>query len=231
MNYDAIEISIPFYEITPSTSQVLQAMGYPPESDNLQLKDSIEERINEAKLHVSATAGFKIIAPLDFIISKNQFSIAGVEFDSKKIITSQIRKADTIAIFTASLGSAFDQWSKKVQSENILDGYIIDTIGSETVELAADVIEEKINQVVTGEDYFCSSRFSPGYCEWSVAEQHKLFSFLPKNFCGISLTESALMNPIKSVSGIIGIGLNVKKLDYHCRICTQENCYKKKHLV
>ncbi|MCK7538940.1 MAG: hypothetical protein MZV63_52410 [Marinilabiliales bacterium] len=46
-----------------------------------------------------------------------------------------------------------------------------------------------------------TNRFSPGYCGWDVAEQHKLFSFFKDNFCGITLTESALMNPVKSVSG------------------------------
>jgi cobalamin-dependent methionine synthase I len=37
--------------------------------------------------------------------------------------------------------------------------------------------------------------------------QHKLFLALLKNYtCGISLTESSLMLPVKSVSGIIGLG-------------------------
>jgi hypothetical protein len=44
-----------------------------------------------------------------------------------------------------------------------------------------------------------------------VAEQHKLFSLLPPGICGITLSDSALMHPIKSVSGITGIGKHCKQ--------------------
>jgi hypothetical protein len=69
-----------------------------------------------------------------------------------------------------------------------------------------------------------SDRFSPGYCDWNVSEQHKLFNLLPESFCGIHLSESSLMNPIKSVSGIIGIGENLKQLGYQCYWCNDPNC-------
>ena len=69
-----------------------------------------------------------------------------------------------------------------------------------------------------------SDRYSPGYCEWSVAEQQKLFSLLPENFCGISLSDSSLMTPIKSVSGIIGIGKDLKQKGYQCNWCNDQNC-------
>jgi cobalamin-dependent methionine synthase I len=57
-----------------------------------------------------------------------------------------------------------------------------------------------------------------------VSEQQKLFSFFPENFAGISLSDSSLMNPIKSVSGIAGIGTAVKYLGYACDDCTQADC-------
>jgi hypothetical protein len=69
-----------------------------------------------------------------------------------------------------------------------------------------------------------TNRYSPGYCGWDVAEQHKLFRLVPGNFCGIRLTESALMDPIKSISGIIGIGENVKFNKYTCNLCDFKNC-------
>ena len=46
--------------------------------------------------------------------------------------------------------------------------------------------------------------------------------------CGIRLTDSSLMIPIKSVSGVIGVGTDVRKLEYTCGLCTYENCYRKR---
>jgi hypothetical protein len=62
-----------------------------------------------------------------------------------------------------------------------------------------------------------------------VADQHKLFSFFPANCCGISLTDSALMHPIKSVSGIIGLGKEVKFREYTCDLCSQVECFHRNH--
>ena len=69
-----------------------------------------------------------------------------------------------------------------------------------------------------------TNRYSPGYCGWDTREQHKLFSLLPENSCGIRLTESALMLPIKSVSGFIGVGANVRFNPYTCKMCDAEFC-------
>jgi hypothetical protein len=63
-----------------------------------------------------------------------------------------------------------------------------------------------------------------------VAEQHALFALLPPQFCGISLGESALMHPVKSVSGIIGVGPEVKYSDYLCDVCNVSDCtYRRYH--
>lgn len=51
---------------------------------------------------------------------------------------------------------------------------------------------------------------------------------LPDRPCGIELTESSLMYPIKSVSGIIGIGSRVERKPYGCTICRNTACYKRR---
>lgn len=48
------------------------------------------------------------------------------------------------------------------------------------------------------------------------------------NPCGVELTDSSLMTPIKSVSGIIGVGPKVRYLDYTCGLCDFKNCFKKR---
>lgn len=69
---------------------------------------------------------------------------------------------------------------------------------------------------MASEGMVTTNRFNPGYCGWDVTEQHKLFSLMADNYCGIRLTESALMDPVKSGSGFIGIGKSVKRVPYTC---------------
>jgi len=68
---------------------------------------------------------------------------------------------------------------------------------------------------------------SPGYCGWDVSEQQKLFSLVNDMRIGIKLTESSLMIPIKSISGLWGFGEKLKKKEYNCNKCEEAMCYKK----
>ena len=107
---------------------------------------------------------------------------------------------------------------------DLLRGYLYDVIGSEIVESTADLMQESLKTEMAARHTKITNRYSPGYCGWDVAEQHKLFQLIPDNFCGIRLTESALMDPVKSVSGMIGIGDNVRMNPYTCRLCDLKDC-------
>jgi hypothetical protein len=109
-----------------------------------------------------------------------------------------------------------------------LEGYIYDVIGSEIADLAADFMQKDLEIVIASIGKKITNRYSPGYCRWDVSEQHKLFRLMPDNFCGIRLTPSALMDPVKSVSGFIGIGNDVRFNPYTCNLCEMKDCIYRK---
>jgi cobalamin-dependent methionine synthase I len=97
-------------------------------------------------------------------------------------------------------------------------------VGSEMVEGAMDMVQDELEKEMKQQNMGITDRYSPGYCDWQVSEQPKLFSLLPEKFCGISLSESCLMYPIKSVSGVIGIGPKAERKGYICSFCNMKNC-------
>ena len=111
---------------------------------------------------------------------------------------------------------------------DLLTGYIYDVIGSEIAEAAADLMQDSLMKEMTFAGRKITNRYSPGYCGWDVAEQHKLFQLLPDNFCGIKLNASALMDPEKSVSGFIGTGEHVRYNLYTCGLCDMKDCIYRK---
>ncbi len=107
--------------------------------------------------------------------------------------------------------------------------YIADAIGSIIAEKTADCMEIALDEYIRNRGWKHTNRFSPGYCGWHVSEQKKLFPLFPSaEPCGIRLTDSSLMLPIKSVSGVIGLGEDVRKLEYTCGLCTYDKCYRRK---
>ena len=55
------------------------------------------------------------------------------------------------------------------------------------------------------------------------------FSCLPEFPCGVRLSDSSLMSPIKSVSGIIAYGPCIVKRKYGCELCGKADCYKNRN--
>jgi len=167
-------------------------------------------------------------------LEDNRLTLMGqggpVTFDAGRIICRQLRGAQRYAVFVATVGNGYFQWTDAVKRrDDMFQTYAMDCVGSQIVESVADYMETVLQAEIDPAGFKHTNRFSPGYCGWHVSEQPKLFSLFPEqNPCGIELTESCLMLPIKSVSGIIGIGPDVRYLQYSCGICDKKDCYKRR---
>jgi hypothetical protein len=224
------EFSFEFDELGITKNRVAGAMGYGGSDTGPVWDRCFEEIQKEMPLHCSIKAGFRLFPREIVAIRKDGFSCAGLFFDTGKIIADELTDAEEMVFFLVTAGPGIDAWSKSAfAAGDFLEGYMIDTCGSEIAEAAAGAIEKRIvNHAETLMEKSTTSRYSPGYCGWNTGEQQKLFSLLPEKFCGVTLTGSSLMVPIKSISGCIGIGKKTVKKEYRCSICAMENCLRRK---
>ena len=206
-----------------------RVLGYKSGGAPEVVRELIDEILPRVPDYLEPQCGFTILPDGTLTITNDSLYCDGTLFTTGSIISKRLRKSTTLALFVATVGPGLEQWSRKLMATgDMLRGYIVDSIGSETVEQVADWLERKLEEKSQLHGWKITNRYSPGYCGWSVAEQHKLFSFLPEKFCGITLTESALMLPIKSVSGIIGLGPLVKREEYQCSICDMKDCFRRR---
>lgn len=219
-----------FSNLKLTVDQIETVLGYREGESHEGINGMIKELLKEAGTLCSLKAEYRIFENISFSDTAKTLKIGGTELNIGKIIFGQIKKADAVALFVCSAGEAIGERSRSAMKKgDFPEGYIFDVIGSEAVESAADLMQDDLEKELIISGLNITNRFSPGYCGWNVSEQHKLFSLIPYNFCGIRLTESALMDPIKSVSGIIGIGKNVRRLPYTCSICDMKDCiYRRK---
>lgn len=212
-------------ELNLNVSQIESVMGYKQGESQETISDLISEVLKETEVICNIKAEYRILSGIHFNDTEKTIEINHLVFQIKKIVYGLIKKSDSIAVFLCTAGEGIGIRSKKAMKEgDLLTGYIYDVIGSEIVESAVDSMQNELEKTVISSGKKITNRYSPGYCGWDVAEQHKLFELVPSNFCGIRLTESALMDPIKSVSGIIGIGENVRFNPYTCNLCDIKTC-------
>ena len=86
---------------------------------------------------------------------------------------------------------------------------MLDAVASIATDNAGRVAEEWAERQAAGQKDSALSRaflYSPGYCGWHISGQAKLFFRLRPEKIGISLNASFLMNPLKSISGVLVAG-------------------------
>ena len=214
-----------FKNLELNGTQIENVIGFKEGEDREIVTDLIEEILKESDEISNIKAQYSIFQNVRFDNETKSVQINNVNFQINKIVFGQLKKSGSVAIFLCTAGTEFGIRSRKaMQERDFLRGYVYDIIGSEIVESAADLMQNELEKTVISSGKKITNRYSPGYCGWDVTEQHKLFELVPSNFCGIRLTESALMDPIKSVSGIIGIGENVRFNPYTCNICDIKIC-------
>ena len=88
------------------------------------------------------------------------------------------------------------------KQDNIVKEYVADSVGSVIAERCVTLLGKELDKEC---EFRHSLPYSPGYCGWDIREQQKLFSLFPPQPCGITLSDSFLMSPVKSVSGFFRI--------------------------
>ncbi len=222
---NVFEVSINFSHLNIERQEIELSLGYLENKIPKHFSDLIDEIILKLPHLCDIKAGYRITRVTkpedryDGLVIENKF------FALDKIVTGQIKKAEEAALFVCTIGTGMENLSKKFLAEgDPAMGYLVDAVASSAVESATNALHDFIGYEMEKHGLKITNRYSPGYCNWSVSEQHLLFSLLPPKFCGVTLNESALMNPIKSVSGIIGIGAAVKRKEYICDRCGVKDC-------
>ena len=227
-----IKHHLSYHELTINPHDTAPLLGYESvlPDDILAI---VEEVMDETAECFDICGGYQIFDHVDFVEDGYKIRITDVtrhpspvtDFSPQNIVFHQLKHSEQMAVFVCTAGDGISQWSKQMMAANDpLKGFIADILGSVVVETAIDAIQQKLSDEMAQSGLKITNRYSPGYCGWPTKEQHKLFSLMPEGICGIRLTESALMLPIKSVSGIIGVGANVRFNPYTCQLCDATQC-------
>ena len=214
-----------FRELGITKELLAKVMGYEDGRAPEPFDGLIDEVLSKAPEYCDIHGGYTIRRIINLDKTTRTLQIDGIGFMVHKIIAGQLKHAEMAALFICTAGAGIGEWSRKLmKSGDMIKGYVADVAGSETVESAMDIIQSRLEKEMEENSMHITERYSPGYCDWQVGEQQKLFSFFPDNYCGIRLSPTSLMYPIKSISGVIGIGKKVKRNGYICNLCEMKDC-------
>lgn len=120
-------------------------------------------------------------------------------------MTKLLSLCKKVTLLAVTIG---DQLEKKVESlgtTSITDGFILDAVGSTMADYFAQKVDVLISsQQILRQGYKPTTRYSPGYGDWSLTNQTELLTILSADKIGLGVNESCILIPRKSVTALIG---------------------------
>ena len=161
------------------------------------------------------------------VASDPPFQIVG------KSIVKHLGGCEKVICMAVTVGAEIErEINKKFSCGEYLASVLLDAAATAAVEQAADLMEKNFAAKFSKDGYKLRWRFSPGYGDWDLSQQEKLFKVSGAEEIGMSLSSAFMLEPRKSVTAIIGLekkeqGIRNKEQEA-CANCNRSDCPMRK---
>lgn len=223
----ASEVCSDLAPTSPARGEIYRYLGYPADAAPApQLAASIEQLIGEVQPCVRPRGAFALYAVTERTRTSLVFGGAAITGQVSEFMAT----ADRIAGFVVTIGDEISKRGAEAREQgDSFAEWVIDAFGSWAAEAATDAVMERIQHHAAADEAL-TLRYSPGYCGMGMDQQQTIFKMVQAGTVGVKLLPSMLMYPLKSVSGIVGLGPKDKVSAYRapCDHCERVGCHMRR---
>lgn len=183
---------------SPDMNEILRYSGVRGENASLEreiqlLLPSLDEVIRPSACYTE----------VDVSVAENTVRLGTIAVSSVSL-AKLLSGAERAVIFAATAGVGLDREIARLGATSLARQLLADAYGTERVEEICDLLCEKLIEEYP--NAHLTRRFSAGYGDVPLELQKDIFALLdcPRKI-GLTLNESLLMSPSKSVTAIVGI--------------------------
>lgn len=218
--------------------QVLRAQGADPEAIRLRrpaLVRTTEEALVKAQYLLRPKVLYQTYPVRQFVherlelasptTTQRNYSLSG------QLIAQHLAKAESVVIMICTIGSELDSAVSSLFNQNPVAAVALDGVGSAAVETLSILASNYFEGMIRNEGLQTSMPLNPGMIGWTLETgQTQIFSLLDSDEVGVTLTDSFMMSPNKSLSIVLGIGKDVTATGSACTYCSLNGvCRYKEH--
>lgn len=204
-------------------NEVLRTLGCPPNHKlSGRMQRQIETAIHEVCERATCRWAFRRYA---MRLEPGRVWVDGATVLRSTRLVQALRPCEQVYVYVVTLGPEVDAYIDEAMDDRRDYGVIVDATASVAAESLVDRIEEEIGESLPPSQAL-TLPYSPGHCDWSVHEQHKIFSLLPPGAAGVTLSPDSMMSPRKSITGVVGAGpvAAVTQAECPCASCARLEC-------
>lgn len=138
-------------------------------------------------------------------VNPDRISLTGSELTIEAEKTAaHFQTAARVSLLAVTIGSAVDALIKEQPPEASARLLILDGTASAAVENITEQLDAIIVREIRRQGFYPTARFSPGYGDWPLSGQKPFLESIQAARIGLSATPHFLLQPVKSVTAIIG---------------------------
>lgn len=203
--------------------EISRYLGYRGNQPDEQIEKLIDEVLSELLNKIQPKNIYKIYSAK---VEGNKVSLydRDLSVPSMTIVShnfsENVKNCSYVVLMAATLGLEADKLLHKYEIINMTKASITQACGAAAIEAYCNKIQEEIRINALEKGLYLRPRFSPGYGDLPLEKQKDIFELLEcTKRLGITLTDSLLMYPTKSVTAFIG--MTTEKQGCHIAKCSQ----------
>ena len=186
--------------MTVDTSDIVRYLRMGSAEPNPALSARIDELRNLAMAEIRTAYTWKRFALSEggILSGEQNLPVAGT-------LASHLCGCREVYLLCGTIGTGFDALLRRVSAISGADALILQAIGTAAIEGVMNSAEDEIKKELSAGESL-TARYSPGYGDFPLSSQHTILNLLDASRkVGISLTDTMLMIPSKSISAVIGV--------------------------
>ena len=139
-------------------------------------------------------------------------------------ICRHLAEAEEVAVMAVTVGSAVEEAIDSAFSAGEYSrALLLDAAATTATEACADYLNRTVTAEAKRRGLYTAFRFSPGYGDWDITVQSDIVRLSEGDSIGITVTESSMLIPRKSVTAVIPLrAQKAEALAHGCSFCTHQ---------
>ena len=188
---------------SPDFKEVARYLGYSRTvSPDQDVSGLMEKAADEMAAIMKPQAVFEVF---DLTVGlESELSFADVSLHSRDL-SRNLAGCSKVALLAATLGPQVDALIRRHSSTDPVYASILQATGPMYIEELVDLVNEEIKKIAASQGLKTKPRYSPGYGDVSLEVQKDFFRLLPCTRIGLTLMDTLIMAPEKSVTAFVGL--------------------------
>jgi len=213
------------WQLNIDADMVLRGQGADPaiiRQRRPRLVEIAERAVAEGSSLINPVAVYRTL-PIENVKHQHLTLAGGAQLTSS-LLVDQLAPAQSIALIVCTLGEHLEERISALTPSDPLYALALDGFGSAAAEALGTAVCHRLEETAAQQQQCVSVPLNPGMIDWSVeVGQPQIFSLLDTDVIGVTLNDSAQMQPRKSVSMVLGFAPTPFAAGRACDFCALRN--------